>query len=124
MDNTTGEDWTNVALSLVSGRPISFISQLYEPKYVQRPDGRTAGRQRGAAGGASGADRHGEQDGAGRMAEGTRQGGCATAAAVLRPMMRDDGSARRACRVAPSSIAADARTRELGELSNTASPSR
>jgi hypothetical protein len=37
VDNTTGEDWTNVALSLVSGRPISFVSQLYPPKYVDRP---------------------------------------------------------------------------------------
>jgi hypothetical protein len=37
VDNTTGEDWTKVALSLVSGRPISFVSQLYAPKYVQRP---------------------------------------------------------------------------------------
>jgi len=36
VDNTTGEDWTNVSLSLVSGRPISFISQLYEPKYIAR----------------------------------------------------------------------------------------
>ncbi len=37
VDNTTGEDWTDVQLSLVSGRPISFITQLYEPKYVERP---------------------------------------------------------------------------------------
>jgi hypothetical protein len=36
VDNTTGEDWTNIQLALVSGRPISFISQLYEPRYVQR----------------------------------------------------------------------------------------
>lgn len=36
VDNTTGEDWTKVNLSLVSGRPISFISRLYEPKYVAR----------------------------------------------------------------------------------------
>ena len=36
VDNTTDEDWSNVRLSLVSGRPISFISQLYEPKYRQR----------------------------------------------------------------------------------------
>src|SRR5205807_9975846 len=36
VDNTTGEDWTNVQLSLVSGRPVSFISQLYEPRYVTR----------------------------------------------------------------------------------------
>ncbi len=38
IDNTTGEDWNKVQLSLVSGRPISFISQLYAPKYVQRPE--------------------------------------------------------------------------------------
>jgi len=36
IDNTTGEDWTNVLLSVVSGRPVSFISKLYEPKYVPR----------------------------------------------------------------------------------------
>jgi hypothetical protein len=36
VDNTSDEDWTNVNLSLVSGRPISFISPLYEPKYVSR----------------------------------------------------------------------------------------
>ncbi|HXS98903.1 MAG TPA: DUF4139 domain-containing protein [Candidatus Limnocylindrales bacterium] len=38
VDNTTDDDWRNVRLSLVSGRPISFISQLYEPKYVERPE--------------------------------------------------------------------------------------
>ncbi len=37
VDNTTGEDWTKVRLSLVSGRPISFVSQLYAPRYVSRP---------------------------------------------------------------------------------------
>src|SRR6185436_11886814 len=37
VDNTTGEDWTKVNLSLVSGRPISFVSQLYAPKYITRP---------------------------------------------------------------------------------------
>jgi hypothetical protein len=36
VDNTTSEDWTKVRLSLVSGRPISFISQLYAPRYVAR----------------------------------------------------------------------------------------
>ncbi|MGA2215780.1 MAG: DUF4139 domain-containing protein, partial [Bryobacteraceae bacterium] len=36
VDNTTGEDWTNVRLAVVSGRPVSFISNLYEPKYVAR----------------------------------------------------------------------------------------
>ena len=36
IDNTTGEDWNNVQLAVVSGRPVSFISQLYEPKYLAR----------------------------------------------------------------------------------------
>jgi hypothetical protein len=36
IDNTTSEDWTRVDLSVISGRPISFISKLYEPKYVTR----------------------------------------------------------------------------------------
>jgi hypothetical protein len=36
VDNTTGEDWDKVQLALVSGRPVSFISKLYEPKYVTR----------------------------------------------------------------------------------------
>jgi hypothetical protein len=37
VDNTSGEDWTNVNLSLVSGLPVSFISKLYEPRYLERP---------------------------------------------------------------------------------------
>lgn len=37
VDNTTGEDWNGVRLAVVSGRPVSFVSRLYEPKYVTRP---------------------------------------------------------------------------------------
>jgi hypothetical protein len=37
IDNTSGDEWSNVRLSVVSGRPISFITQLYEPRYVERP---------------------------------------------------------------------------------------
>jgi hypothetical protein len=36
VDNTTGEDWTNVHVSLISGKPISFVSELYNPKYIHR----------------------------------------------------------------------------------------
>jgi len=36
IDNTTNEDWTRVDLSVISGRPISFISRLYEPRFTQR----------------------------------------------------------------------------------------
>src|SRR3990170_778601 len=37
VENTTDEDWANVRLSLISGRPISFRMDLYEPLYVKRP---------------------------------------------------------------------------------------
>ena len=36
VDNTTGEDWAGVRMSLISGKPISFLSELYEPKYISR----------------------------------------------------------------------------------------
>ncbi len=38
VENTTDADWTNVALSLVSGRPITFAMDLYTPLYVTRPE--------------------------------------------------------------------------------------
>ena len=37
VENTGDEDWSNVRLALVSGRPISFIMDLYEPLYAKRP---------------------------------------------------------------------------------------
>ncbi|MGE3180131.1 MAG: DUF4139 domain-containing protein [Phycisphaerae bacterium] len=37
VENTTEEDWNDVRLSLVSGRPISFRMDLYTPLYVPRP---------------------------------------------------------------------------------------
>lgn len=37
VENTTDEDWNNVTLSLVSGRPVSFQMDLYEPLFVERP---------------------------------------------------------------------------------------
>jgi hypothetical protein len=57
VDNTTDEDWNDVNLSVVSGRPISFVSLLDTPRFGQRavaelPADRAAGpvvirRQRG-----------------------------------------------------------------------------
>jgi hypothetical protein len=37
VENTTDEDWNNVRLGLVAGRPISFQMDLYEPLFVPRP---------------------------------------------------------------------------------------
>lgn len=38
VDNTSGEDWTNVKLSLVVGSPLSFRYNLHTPHSVARPD--------------------------------------------------------------------------------------
>jgi hypothetical protein len=37
VDNTVGEDWKNVQLSLVAGAPQSFVEQISQPYYVRRP---------------------------------------------------------------------------------------
>lgn len=37
VENTTDDDWTDVKLSLVSGRPVSFSMDLQEPLFAQRP---------------------------------------------------------------------------------------
>jgi hypothetical protein len=41
VDNTQDEDWENVSLSLVAGLPVSFIHDLYSPRYQKRPEVRT-----------------------------------------------------------------------------------
>ncbi len=37
VENQTESDWHDVQLSLVSGRPISFVQELYAPLYIPRP---------------------------------------------------------------------------------------
>jgi hypothetical protein len=37
VDNPTGQDWKDVSLSLIAGKPVSFIQDLYEPLYLERP---------------------------------------------------------------------------------------
>ncbi|MBA4186690.1 MAG: hypothetical protein C0467_01600 [Planctomycetaceae bacterium] len=37
VDNTSDEDWTDVSLTLVAGLPVSFVHDLYTPRYIRRP---------------------------------------------------------------------------------------
>jgi hypothetical protein len=37
VENTQDDDWNNVRMGLISGRPISFRMDLYQPLFVQRP---------------------------------------------------------------------------------------
>jgi hypothetical protein len=48
IDNPTGESWDNVEVSLLSGTPVSFVMNLYDPLYTNRtsvavPGGQVAG---------------------------------------------------------------------------------
>jgi hypothetical protein len=126
VDNTTGEDWTKVQLSLVSGRPISFISQLYAPKYVTRPSAELADDPAAQAVVHSGAFEQQGQQGAVAGGGGGKDRNMAMARAKMAPMaqaqagtigslMSVDGSLE-APSVVPSSIAAAAEGRELGDL--------
>ena len=38
VDNTIGEDWQDVELSLVAGAPQSFVQNISQPYYVRRPE--------------------------------------------------------------------------------------
>jgi len=38
VQNPSEEDWTDARLALVSGRPISFTMDLYQPTYIARPE--------------------------------------------------------------------------------------
>jgi hypothetical protein len=121
VDNTTGEDWTKVNLSLVSGRPISFVSQLYAPKYVNRPSAELADDPAAQAVVHSGGFEEKDKKAvagfavgglANRPMNGRRE--MAAAPAMMAPMMAD--AAAESVNVVPSSIDAAAVGRELGDL--------
>ena len=121
VDNTTSEDWTNIRLSLVSGRPISFISQLYAPRYVERPTAELADDRAarpvvhegafamaGAAGGPGGGG-----GGGSRAAIG---GNMSMGALAMAPSQAATSSSENSKLVAPSTIVSNASGQELGEL--------
>jgi hypothetical protein len=121
VDNTTGDDWTNVRLAVVSGRPVSFVSQLFEPRYVARRtaelaeaesvgpvvlEGAVASEQAAMAAPAAAPAMAGLRAGASKSA---RQ-----ASADLRDEVRERDAFRR--NEMYSSVAATAAARDLGEL--------
>jgi hypothetical protein len=123
VDNTTGEDWTKVQLSLVSGRPISFISQLYAPKYINRPSAEladdTAAQAVVHSGGFEEAAKKGDVGSNRLRAERSFAKDIAPApmAAPVPQFKSINGAAAMdAVSVTPSSIAATSEGRELGDL--------
>lgn len=122
VDNTSGEDWNGVKIALISGRPVSFLSRLYEPRYVARqfaelPEDAVAQPQiyqggiiGGVAGGAPAA----------RQAPGPGVGGGVGTGRFSKDMMRENRmEAMVAFPPTPpgfSSAAVDAQGQEVGEL--------
>ncbi len=123
VDNTTGEDWNKVQLSLVSGRPISFVSALYAPKYVTRPtadlpDDAAAAPVINAAGYAMGVGFAGGVGGGGGGGRGGRaiaMEKAAPAAPPQAPFTPGTGNAL-AEQLGISTVGAQAAASELGEL--------
>ncbi|HEV3202417.1 MAG TPA: DUF4139 domain-containing protein [Bryobacteraceae bacterium] len=124
VDNTTGEDWTKVQLSLVSGRPISFVSQLYAPKYVNRPEAELADDSaarpvvhEGGFSAGTGGTVGGIAVGNARVqALDSRMAPMAMASPPPSPAQREEKAAFNQVAVQPSSIVASASAGELGEL--------
>jgi hypothetical protein len=124
VDNTTDEDWNNVRLSVVSGRPISFISLLDTPRYGNRqvaelPEDRAAGPvvYGGALSTVPGAGLNlQEQQMAPGNGAGAGSGGGTLRAASPAPMQKTIGSVAETVEVAPSSSVAGATGATLGEL--------
>ena len=116
VDNTTSEDWTKVQLSLVSGRPISFVSQLYAPKYVDRPGAELADDRAARPVVHSGAlDAKDAAVLALRAQSGAQQQFLRQAKSVG-ALTEVNMAAPAPAAASPSSIVADAMAQELGEL--------
>jgi hypothetical protein len=112
VDNVTGEDWTNVRLSVVSGRPISFISRLYEPRYLPRPEAQLPEERaqapalyQGAIAGLPNAEEAAKDMRMDRAAGGAR-----------RALLAAESAPPPAPMAAPSSVTPATEARELGEL--------
>jgi hypothetical protein len=129
VENTTDEDWQNVRLSLIAGRPISFTMDMYEPLYAQRPvvvpevyaglRPQTYGQAMEAPGEALRESRLQEE---GRTAQkGEAPGGTAAAPAAPAPRARGILAEPKPAAPAPSlaleqGVAAAAQATELGEF--------
>ena len=113
IDNTSGDDWSNVRLSVVSGKPVSFITELYEPRYVERPEVELAENKAAAPVVYQGALEEAKAQSAAPAAVGGAVRGGAGRQITDLPL---NGRNFESVVVTPSSVAATAGAREAGEL--------
>jgi hypothetical protein len=113
VDNTTGEDWSGVTLALVSGLPVSFVSRLYEPRYVARPEAELADDRAQRPVVHAGAMQAFRDE---RGQEGAKAMAAPAPAAPPRAFAMAEAAAREERSDFSSSLAATAAGRELGDL--------
>jgi hypothetical protein len=126
VENQTDADWKDVQLSLVSGRPISFVQDLYTPLFVPRPvvvpELFASLRPQSYAGGTGGlADRDGERAEAEAGSTKLRRAGRVAANMAPAPTAGAPGSpggflAEQAPMDAAASVASVASASQVGEL--------
>jgi len=132
VDNTSDEEWSGVELSLVSGLPVSFVQDLYTPRYARRPvveaapglavapqthEGAWDKKEKMADGGEAGDDEERARDGEARKGEARRFAADASAArAAAKPGAVLERAKLRTEALADAVAGSGARTRELGDL--------
>jgi hypothetical protein len=110
VDNTQDEDWEQVALTLVAGLPVSFVHDLYTPRYVRRPEVRVQ-ETTGVLPPEIAAGIRGEEMAIGGSADTLRDAAPPAAApAALRKVTVAYSAA------APSSVPTQVRERQVGDL--------
>ncbi len=114
VDNTTGDDWTNVHLAVVSGRPVSFISKLYDPFYVQRTTADVENAYAQAPVVYEGSTKESASGGGMAAANGRALGAFRKAAPPVPPPAAMTQSVQ--VEAAESTVAPETQTRDLGDL--------
>jgi hypothetical protein len=122
VENQTDSDWNDIQLSLVSGRPISFIEDLYKPVYISRPTVepelvrglKPQVYQSGIAPPVSASPAARNEMTTGRS--GGSRGGGAGKKAAKKPGVSEEGDVEEEAFDAASSIVAAASVEKIGEL--------
>jgi regulator of replication initiation timing len=119
VDNTGDEDWVEVDLALIAGLPVSFVHDLYNPRYMRRPVVEV--RTESAAAPVIPEEAYEEAAAGGAIEKGGIAIGAASAgpgAAASRSAVTSAGRVKgeRMREVAERSVAVKTLTREVGEL--------
>ena len=128
-ENTSGEDWENIAVSFVAGNPLSFSMDMYTPLFVPRPQVPVPGLQNlavnwGGGAGARDARRGSRPSGGGRAAAHERKTARAPMPAAPAPAMAAGFAAQRMDKPLAEAAAEERATRRRCSRPAAARPRR